>query len=451
MGLKLKVSMMGEIMMTRRISAYQEPEFLELINLLRSSDVRFVNLEGLPGNYKGYLYSNFDGPAPFSSGAFIAEELKWAGFNLISIANNHTLDCGPENMFSAMESLDRAGLVYAGAGKDLEWARLPGLLELQNGLVALVASTTGEQGLTYYQQHTKASNPGGGFIGRPGVNGIRHDVYYTVDPDTFMELKKLKEKFTKYFGREETLEIQRIKRNDGKEELLFLGNRFVLDDKIGVKWLIHRSDMEANLKVVDDMNKTADWVFVSNHSHESIPYSAEGDLPGEHIVKYAHDCIDAGADAFLGHGDHAGEGIEIYKNKPILYSLANPIYSTKNLRRIPPERNEMQGLRPDAMPSEFFDVYERDWPYTRELYSKWLQTVLAFFTLEGKKGSRRLSDLKLYPLDGGLDKPRPQFGVHPLLVKDEHLARKIIDRYQKLSAPFGTEIKFKDGIGIVKL
>ena len=100
LGSELKVTMMGEVMITRRISVYKEPEFLELINLVRESDVAFVNLEGLPGNFKGYVYANFDAP-PFSSGSFVAEELKWAGFNLISIANNHTLDCGPENMFSA--------------------------------------------------------------------------------------------------------------------------------------------------------------------------------------------------------------------------------------------------------------------------------------------------------------------------------------------------------------
>ena len=446
-GSELKVTVMGEIMITRKISVYKEPQFLELIKLVRGSDVAFVNLEGLPGNFKGYVYANFDA-LPFSSESFIAEELKWAGFNLVSIANNHSLDCGPENMFSAMEALDKAGLTYAGAGKDLDWARMPGYLETEKGLVALIASVTGEQGVTYYQQHTRASKPGGGYIGRPGVNGIRHDTYYSVDPETFEELKKLKKKFTKYLGKEEKLEIQRIPSDDEKEELLLLGNRFVLGDKISIHWLVDKSDIEANIKSVSDMYKRADWVLMSNHSHERIPYSEVGALPPEHIVKYAHDCIDAGADAYLGHGDHSGEGIEIYKDKPIFYSLANPIYTTKSLRRIPPEKCEMQGLSSDATPAEFFQTYDN---YNPRSYSNWLETLLAVFTLEGEKGCRKLTELKLYPIEAGADKTRSQFGVRPVLVKDESLARKIVDRYNKLSTPFGTEIEFKDGIGVVKL
>lgn len=449
-GSVLKVTMMGEVMIARRISVYKDPEFLELIKLVRGSDVAFVNLEGLPGNFKGYTYANFDG-TPTSFRSFIAEELKWAGFNLISIANNHTMDCGPENMFSAMEALDKAGLTYAGAGKDLDWARMPGYLETEKGLVALIASVTGEQGVTYYQQHTRASKPGNGYIGRPGVNGIRHDTFYSVDLGTFEELKRLKNKFTEYMGKEEILEIQRIPREDDEKELLFLGNRFVLDDKIGIHWLVHKSDIRTNIKLVSDAYKRADWVFMSNHSHESIPYSEVGALPPEHIVKYAHDCINAGADAYLGHGDHSGQGIEIYKDKPIFYSLATPIYSTKSLRRIPPQGYEMYGLSSEAMPMEYFEAYDNYISRLGHTYSNWLQTLLAVFTLEGEKGSRKLTELKLYPIDAGADKLRSQFGVRPLLVKEEGLARKIVGRYCELSAPFGTQIEFKDGIGVVKL
>jgi poly-gamma-glutamate synthesis protein (capsule biosynthesis protein) len=447
-GCELKVAAMGDIMAARRISVYKEPEFLELVELIRSSDVGFANLEGLPGNFKGYSYANFDG-TPTSSESYMADELKWAGFNLVSIANNHSLDCGPENLFSAMDALDKAAITYAGAGKDLDWAQMPGYLETRRGLVALVASVTGEQGLTYYQQHTRASKPGGGYPGRPGVNGIRHDKYYGVDPETWNELRKLKKKFTEYFQHDEKLELQRIPRDDGTEELLLLGNRFVLDDKISEQWLVNRSDLEANIRRVSDACRLADWVLMSNHSHESVPYSQEGTLPPAHIVKYAHDCIDAGADAYLGHGVHTGQGIEIYKGKPIFYSLATPIYSMRGLRRIPLERYEMLGLGPDSTPAEYFNAREKHLDRTQQTYLKWLQTLLAVFTMRGEKESRKLSELRLYPInsynsDSGL-------GVRPVIVKDEQLARRIIDRYEKLSPPFDTKIEFKDGIGVVKL
>ncbi|MGA2785532.1 MAG: CapA family protein, partial [Candidatus Bathyarchaeia archaeon] len=405
---ELKVATIGEVMMVRRISVYEEPEFLELITLIRNSDVGFTNLEGLPGNFKGYSYANFDG-TPTSFPSYVADELRWAGFNLVSIANNHSMDSGPENLFSAMEALDKAGITYAGAGKDLDWARMPGYMETRKGLVALVASVTGEQGVTYYQQHTRASKTGGGYPGRPGVNGIRHDKYYSVDPESWRELQKLKKKFTEYFGHEEKLELQRKQRADEQEELLFLGNRFVQGNKITAHWLVNKSDLEANLRLVSDSYRLADWVIMSNHSHESIPYSQEGTLPPEHIVKYAHDCIDNGADAYLGHGEHTGQGLEIYKGKPIIYSLADPIDSTRGLRRIPLERYEMYNLESEATPVDFLDARDKN-----EVRLNWLQTLLATFTLKGEKGSRKLTELKLYPISSY--RSDLQLGVRPTIV-----------------------------------
>jgi len=449
----LKVTMMGEIMMTRRISVYDHPNFLKVIGLLREADVAFVNLEGLPGNFQGYQYSNFDALG-VSSPAFIADELKWAGFNLISIANNHSLDFSPENLFSAMKNLTNAGLVYAGAGKDLDAARIPGYLETNKGLVALVASTSGEQEVTYYQQHTRAGNPGGTFQGRPGVNGIRVDPYYTVDPSTYETVKTLKKAFYDsnrvsylHFGRKEKMETQRLARptTDPREELFFLGRRFVKDQKqgIGIHWLVHPKDRLMNVNRVKAAAKQADWAFMSHHAHETIPYLEDETQPADHIIQYAHNCIDAGADAYLGHGPHAGQGIEIYKDRPILYSLATPMFSLRTRTRVTPQSYEIYGLSEEKSLADYYEGANRP--------DNWLHTVLAEFTLAGEKGARRLTELKLYPIDGGYNKPLPQFGVYPVLIEDEPLARRIIERYQRLSAPFGTKITYKDKIGIVKI
>ncbi|MBN1533085.1 MAG: CapA family protein [Spirochaetes bacterium] len=40
-------------------------------------------------------------------------------------------------------------------------------------------------------------------------------------------------------------------------------------------------------------------------------------------ISLAHDIIDAGADAIIGHHPHWPQGIEIYRKRPILYSLGN--------------------------------------------------------------------------------------------------------------------------------
>jgi len=38
---------------------------------------------------------------------------------------------------------------------------------------------------------------------------------------------------------------------------------------------------------------------------------------------YAHAAVDAGADAVLGHHAHILKGIEVYRGKPVIYSLNN--------------------------------------------------------------------------------------------------------------------------------
>ena len=45
--------------------------------------------------------------------------------------------------------------------------------------------------------------------------------------------------------------------------------------------------------------------------------------------------IDAGADIVLGSGPHVLRGIEIYKGKPIFYSLSNFIYQYRTPTKIP--------------------------------------------------------------------------------------------------------------------
>jgi len=56
-----------------------------------------------------------------------------------------------------------------------------------------------------------------------------------------------------------------------------------------------------------------------------IPYGMEyfGDEQRGDVVAFSHRCIDAGADLVLGHGPHVPRGLELYKNKLIVYSLGN--------------------------------------------------------------------------------------------------------------------------------
>jgi Bacterial capsule synthesis protein PGA_cap len=65
--------------------------------------------------------------------------------------------------------------------------------------------------------------------------------------------------------------------------------------------------------------------------------------------------VDAGADMFVGHGPHVLRGIEIYKGKPILYSLGDFIFENETLQRLPSENYETSDLGAAAHVNDFND------------------------------------------------------------------------------------------------
>lgn len=73
--------------------------------------------------------------------------------------------------------------------------------------------------------------------------------------------------------------------------------------------------MAANISKCD---KEVDYVVASFH------WSAEKlETPKEYQIFMAHLAIDSGADLVLGHHPHVLQGVEIYKNRLIAYSLGN--------------------------------------------------------------------------------------------------------------------------------
>ena len=133
-------------MIETRISVYDAPAFLAMINRIRSADVAFTNFENLVGNYKSFTGSGGGGgPAGPAFGTymqadpFVLDELKWAGLRIFSHANNHSDDYGTEGLLTSMRYFRKAGMVFAGAGENLELARAPGYFDTKKGRVALIA------------------------------------------------------------------------------------------------------------------------------------------------------------------------------------------------------------------------------------------------------------------------------------------------------------------------
>jgi poly-gamma-glutamate synthesis protein (capsule biosynthesis protein) len=79
--------------------------------------------------------------------------------------------------------------------------------------------------------------------------------------------------------------------------------------------------LEKVKKIIADLNGRTDLIIVNIHwgvEYEHVFNKTQQDL--------ARDLIDSGADIIIGHHPHVVQGLEIYKNKPIFYSLGNFIF-----------------------------------------------------------------------------------------------------------------------------
>jgi poly-gamma-glutamate capsule biosynthesis protein CapA/YwtB (metallophosphatase superfamily) len=417
------MALTGDAIITRKLSAYDEPWFLALIELMRDADVAFTNLEVLFHDYESY-------PAHESGGTWmradpaLAKELAWAGVDLVSRANNHSGDYSVHGLRLTTRYVDEAGLVQAGVGESLAEAREAKFLEVAGSRVALVSAASTFPG------HARAGKSRGDIPARPGLSPLRHTTTRITTADQLLRLQKL------------LRELQVTARGDSSR-LRALGTTFVVGDAPGVRTAPNPDDLAEISAVVSNASRLSDYTIVSLHGHESA--GNQNSVPAEFIVTFARAMIDAGADVVVGHGPHVLRGIEIYRGKPIFYSLGDFIFQNETLDRLPYENYEPYELGPDSHVADFndarYDLDRRSFPANREIW----EAVVAAPRWQGEE----LVELVLHPISLGFGQPRWVRG-RPMLATGE-LAEKIIEDIRVRSERFGTEIEFRNGVGRVKL
>lgn len=90
-------------------------------------------------------------------------------------------------------------------------------------------------------------------------------------------------------------------------------------------------DIPRSVTVVDSVRRLVDLLVVTFHGGAEgaralhVPEVAEslGQEPRGELRRWAHAVVDAGADVVVGHGPHVLRGIELYRGRPIAYSLGN--------------------------------------------------------------------------------------------------------------------------------
>jgi poly-gamma-glutamate synthesis protein (capsule biosynthesis protein) len=284
--------------------------------------------------------------------------------------------------------------------------------------------------------------------GRPGVNPLGFETAYTVDPRAFEELSRIEREL----GFDPEKERERHAGASQEKTIDVRGNRFVAGEGFSVRTRVDSRDLEENLKWIREARRQADWVVVSLHWHEfggeslrvarSVTECVE---PADFIPSFAREAIAAGADLFVGHGPHVPLGIEIYRDKPIFYSLGNFIFQNETVKSFPADAYERFDLDPQATPADWWDArtdHGKKGHPANPLYWENFVAVCHF-------KDQRFSEARLYPIDQGHGRPRAQRG-RPLMA-DKIVGERVIARLQRLSQLYGTEVMVREGVGVIRI
>ena len=332
------------------------PESVPAIRALLDGDVNFTNFEAAvfdPDAGQGTRDGRFASP-PQSMEALAA-----VGINLLAMPNNHSFDIQASGIVNTIRTAERLGLAHAGIGRDLAQAERAASLRTPHGPVALVAAASG------------LVRDGRAADGRPGVN-----------------------------------------------ELAVAGPTPDADDTRRI------------LERVAEAKRSGALVVASHHNHHYPGVERPADFkqlllselperlePAGWLRPWARALVDAGADVVAMHGPPFLHGMEVYRGKPIFYSLGNFIF------QVPPESIHL------------------------EEPIMW-ESVVAHLRFDGDRlAGARFTPIAMNKVGKGLPNPHDEFDVNeyhrtrglPRRATGKQ-AQYLLERFARLSAAFGSTI-----------
>jgi len=423
----LSVALAGDMIgPSHPMNRLSDPQFAQVADLFRNADVGFANQEGSIfdlWSFAGYAAAENGGGEPVQPPAY-AREIRDMGISLVSKANNHVTDWGTAGLLETLENLNRAGIVWAGAGLSASAARGPAYLSTANGPVALVATAS-----TFPPMSVAGDSlvrKGITTRPRPGISALHAHEVRLLPPAMFASVREAA-------GPLAISEGASIRISD---------QLFAQDKHIGTRWEMQHSDEGAILDAIAEASTRSKLVLFSIHAHETagdedtpppIPFQPmvlhkanEAPSPNHprqagFLVDLFHAAIDVGADVVVRHGPHVISGIEIYKGKPIFYGLGS-LFLDFGGRRVlhTPAGEEL--IVPESWQESFVPV--------------------CVFR------NQRLQAIKLYPIE--IDPNAGDRSGVPSIAANQH-GRAILERLKELSAAYGTKVEISDGVGVVRL
>ncbi len=237
-------------------------ELFELnADFVRRADIAFCQLETTYTDHGSRQVAVMQyQPHPSSN----VKAIKFAGFNVVSFASNHCFDWGERAFFDTIELLKQNDMLVVGAGKDINEARQPVIVERKGTKVAFLAYNS-----ILPMGYAAAYD-------RPGCAPIRISTFY------------------------EQMDWQ----PGTPPRIVTLANP---------------QDLDAMREDIKKVRQLADVVVVSQHAGiHMVPATI-----AMYQKEIARAAVDAGADLVLQHHAHILKGMEVYKGKAVFYGLCN--------------------------------------------------------------------------------------------------------------------------------
>jgi poly-gamma-glutamate synthesis protein (capsule biosynthesis protein) len=307
MSNQVSVAVGGDIFATGRFYADDRPispTFDDVTAITGAADVFFANYE-MPLSTRGQPLEKL---ANIRADPMIAPDIGRLGLDVVSIANNHMMDYGPEAMADTIASLDAQGIAHVGAGPTIARAVEPVVVDVRGRRIGFLAFTC-------------LVAPGAGATDSgPGVAPIHVQSAYEINP---------------YWQAEEPGEPAMVTIRTSADA----GEQAFAEERV-----------QALRKEVDVLCLSLHW-----------GYGGLSSRIAEYQRPLGHAMIDAGADIILGNHVHAVQGVEWYRGKAILYSPGTFVG-----RQLPPESEGgeitdlVRSLLADMSPDGFLTVFELD-------------------------------------------------------------------------------------------
>jgi len=416
-----------------------------LVDHLRGADAAFANAE--------FCCPRPDTPPALrrwttAVRAEALDELADLNIRLVSFANNHTGDFGPQGVLDTIAAAESRNLIACGIGRSLYEARAARFLDTPNGRIGIVAACTTRADIF------AASAPGTGVVARPGLNPLRFGRAYVLPEREFEQLRAIDELLGTGPARREVAGVE-VMKDAGPDKFAF-GSVFegALPIERGehahVRYFMNERDCEAILRNVRDAAARSDHVVMSLHTHEGAAENWYAPRVASFVEDFAQRAIDAGASAVLCHGAHLLRGIGFHKGRPIFYSLGSLLMEFEAGEQVmTPEMYDGFGFDRDSLPSDIHGSRVQDASGKRIGFygdKRFSRNIIATcdFTAEGVA-------VRLLPIDLDLNRDRPAERGVPYWPSPEE-ARAICDDMQRLSAFYATRIEFDatDGSIVVR-